>query len=99
MTMIALPPSVRPEIICPAWCTVGQEKHIADLPNWEGQVIHWSAEEHGVAHSELGYPDGTPDDQEGPLVHVYGCATPELSPDEAEALAQAILAAAREARA
>ena len=99
MTTIAVPPNVRPEIVCPSWCTVSTDQHIADLPNWEGYVIHWSAENHGVAHSELCYPDGTPDETERPLVHVYGCATPELSPDEAEALAQAILAAVKEARA
>ena len=100
MTTIALPPTVRPEIVCPSWCVTPTEDHIADLANYEGFVIHWSAEVHGIAHSQSAYPDGTPDQTEGPLIHLYdGGGAPELTPDDAEALAQALLAAVKEARA
>jgi hypothetical protein len=43
MTIIALPPDVTPTIVCPDWCTIPAEEHLADLRGWEGSVIHHSA--------------------------------------------------------
>ena len=99
MTTIAVPPNVRPEIVCPSWCVISQEDHIADLPNWEGRVIHWSALTERVNHSSETYPDGTPVlDDEPPMIWINGLCE-DLTVDEAERLAEAILAAVKEARA
>ena len=99
MTAVALTDS--PAVACPPWCTVTQEDHLAQLPEWEDQVIHHSDfNADGLAWSTVTYVDGTPDETE-PL-HVFTDARSDLPIgvpiDEAEALAEAILAAVKEAR-
>lgn len=56
MTAVAL--SKLPAVVCPDWCTIPGEEQVADLRNWEGFVIHWSAEVGGVRHAEMAYADG-----------------------------------------
>jgi hypothetical protein len=87
-----------PNIACPPWCTVPQEEHVADLPDWEGFVIHWSEETAGVRLAASTYIDGTPDPEDPPLVYVHTSAE-GITPDDAERLAGALLAVVREARA
>ena len=62
MTTIAI--HEAPAIVCPDWCTVTQEDHVADLPNMDGFVIHWSASNGLVRHSRAAYIDNTPDPQD-----------------------------------
>ena len=95
--------SAAPRIVCPPWCVVDQEQHVAELPNLEGFVVHHSAEVklsegNSVAHSAFAYIDGTLDPTEPPLIFVV---TPSdgIPVDHAEELAHAILAAVAEARA
>ncbi|TYL55744.1 hypothetical protein FXB39_00605 [Nocardioides sp. BGMRC 2183] len=95
MTTIAVT-DTRPTITCPSWCTVPYEDHLADLPAWEGFVIHRSDYERRVGHSCMAYIDGTLDPTNPPLVHLV--VPHELSLDDAEALAGELLAAVREAR-
>jgi hypothetical protein len=102
MTIIALPPDVTPTIVCPDWCTIPTDEHLADLPNWEGSVIHHSAtvkvDRFHVSCSRLAYPDGTPQpDPHGPA-DVVIIDDDALDLDVAEAFARAILAAVSEAR-
>ena len=96
MTIIAVP-DTRPPIVCPDWCTVPYQEHVDDLPNWEGFVIHWSAEVDGVRHSSETYPDGTLAAHEPPQVHIYD-RDDQMTPDDAERFARRILAAVAEAR-
>lgn len=44
MTIVALPPGTTPTVVCPEWCTIPHAEHVDELPNWEGSVIHTSAE-------------------------------------------------------
>jgi hypothetical protein len=97
MTTIAVS-TETPTIVCPPWCTVPYADHVADLPNWEGYVIHYSAERGGVRHSRAAFVDNTIDPTDPPLVFVDGNAAHGLELDGAEALARAILAAVEEAR-
>ena len=72
MNIVALPPDITPTIVCPDWCTIPTEEHLADLPSWEGSVIHHSATvkvsgRFHVSNSRPSYPDGTPQpDPHGP---------------------------------
>lgn len=95
-TMIAV--RTAPPVVCPDWCTVDTEDHLADLRDWEGYVIHWSGDSTGVRHSEYAFVDGAPEPSEPPLVFVDAPVT-SLGLDAAEKLARAILAAVQEARA
>lgn len=88
-----------PTIVCPSWCVVPYAEHVEALPNWEGFVIHWSAETRGVRHSRCAYVDNVPDPEEPPLVFVHAHTSDGISLEEAEALATRILAAVKEARA
>lgn len=103
MTTIALPPGVTPTIVCPDWCTIPTEEHLADLRAWEGSVIHHSAtvkvsDRFHVSCSRLAYPDGTPQpDPHGPA-DVVIVDDDALSLDAAERFARAILAAVAAAR-
>lgn len=89
-------------IVCPAWCTVTKEQHHADLHLWEGRVIHDSAwrkhAEWRTYASVFAEPDGTPSGH-FPRAVIVNTAREDLTPDEAEALALAILEAVKEARA
>ncbi|WP_395691527.1 hypothetical protein [Nocardioides sp.] len=96
MTTVILPRNVRPEIVCPSWCTVSTEDHIAELANLEGYAIHWSSSSGGVEHSSMTYTDGSPGPEPG-QVYCDGW-TKDLTLTEAEQLAHAILAAVKEAR-
>ncbi len=96
MTTIAVS-TASPAIVCPDWCTVPYLEHVDDLPNWEGFVIHWSAEVDGVQHSSETYPDGTPAAHELPQVHIHDRDS-QMAHDDAERFARRILAAVAEAR-
>lgn len=96
MTAVAL--STLPQIVCPAWCVVPAEDHIADLQAWEGYVIHWSGDSTGVRHSEFAHADGPQNPSEPPLIFVDDDVT-GITLDQAQTLAEAILAAVKEARA
>jgi hypothetical protein len=89
----------RPAIVCPPWCAVTYENHVADLPNLEGYVIHWSENNGKVRHSRAAFVDNTVDPTEPPLIFVDYHASDGISLEDAEALARAILAAVAEARA
>ncbi|GAB3253264.1 hypothetical protein GCM10027425_12400 [Alteromonas gracilis] len=86
-------------IPCPSWCTVSQEEHLQDLPDWEGSAIHQSESETigdiTIKVTSMTYADGQPDRTEGAFVWV---AEQEFDPDAAERLAHAILAAAKRVR-
>lgn len=97
MTVIALPPGIAPPIVCPSWCVVAMETHIADLPGWEGEVIHWSGGA-DVQVSTMTYPDGTPDHDAPPQIFLRTSGD-GIGLDAAATLAQAILCAVEEARA
>ena len=102
MTVIAT--SATPRIVCPPWCTLGQEQHVAELPNLEGFVIHHSAEvklngNTSVWHAACAYVDGTLDPTDPPLITVATPAAEGMPVDDAERLAHALLAAVAEVRA
>ena len=104
MPVIALPPGITPTVVCPDWCTTPHAEHVDELPNWEGSVIHANTERVvagcRVALSRLAYPDGTPDaHQPGALADLIMVEGQEMSVDDAQAFARAILAAVSEARA
>lgn len=87
-----------PVIVCPSWCVTTRAEHIADLDEWEGFVIHWSAEVDGIAHSRGAFPDGRQDPLEPPQVHVY--TIPEqLDHDGAKRIAARLLSVIEEGRA
>lgn len=98
MSIVALSPGVAPAITCPSWCVVPMADHVADLPNMDGMVIHWSASVGEIRHSAAAYPDGTLDESDPPLVFVDADTGTGVPLDEAEAIAHAILAAVQEAR-
>lgn len=85
---------------CPPWCTEPQSEHLADLPAWEGRVLHLSAEQTGegweVQHGSYTFADGAPADGQQPSVRVTVTAEP-LSVADARALGLALLEACREA--
>lgn len=97
MTTIALP-DARPAITCPGWCTVPYEDHLADLPQLEGFVVHWSDLSQRVYLGAGTYIDGTPASDDPPQIHIDGRANDGLSLEAAEALARQILAAIEVAR-
>jgi len=80
-----------PTIVCPRWCKVSCDSHLSDLPDWDGFVIHLSAERTGdgwaVWHSRSAYIDGTP--SEAP--EVTSRVDAHLSAAAAEDLANALL--------
>lgn len=85
-------------VVCPSRCTTSQAEHLADLPGWDGFVIHWSAKVEGegwsVWHSSLTYSDGTPvEGPDGLQVHV-GPIYEGLQPDESLRFANALREAA-----
>lgn len=92
-TVVAVPEA--PEIVCPPWCAVSRERHVAELDGLEGFVIHWSAEGR-VRSSRTSYVDGTPALEEEPPC-IYVDAIDGLPAEDAEALAAEILKAARDA--
>ena len=92
--VLAVPPGTRPALVCPPWCVVDYDKHIAELGELEGRVIHWSAEKHSIVHSVETYPDGTVSDPAE--IHIEG--QQEMSIEEAEQFARALLASVEEAR-
>lgn len=77
---------------CPPWCQVAQEKHLAELPNWEGHCVHWHEEETTNWSVRLGattYADGAADDEPA---SIYVTAPSEgLGVGDAERIARAIL--------
>lgn len=89
---------VVPAIVCPPWCQITTAEHVADLPRWDGFVIHWSAELHGkdgcsVRVSEGTEPDGTLDHLEPGFLWL---ANPEnLTADVAIAFGSAVIEASR----
>lgn len=89
-------------IVCPPWCVVPREKHQAELHLWEDCVVHDGAwrkfAEGGVYPSIFAQVDGTPTGH-FPRAVIVNTAREDLTPDEAEALALAILEAVKEARA
>ena len=90
-----------PTIVCPPWCVIPVEEHIADLPNWEGHVIHWSSDRVLVSGlvariASSATPAGSPDPEQGLVVHLYDTKDP-LSAAEALAAGEALIALAREA--
>lgn len=79
---------------CPPWCQVAQEKHLAELPNWEGHCIHWHDTESVHWSVRLGastYADGLPD-EDAPGIYVTAPAE-SLTLEDAERIARAILSA------
>jgi hypothetical protein len=88
------------EVTCPAWCTEPQSEHLADLPAWDGRVLHRSAEQAGdgweVQHGSYTFVDGSPADGEHPSVRVT-VTSETLHVDEARALGLAVLQACRQA--
>jgi hypothetical protein len=53
MTVTATPPATAPteyivaqtsppDIVCPAWCNVPYDEHVAALNQLDGRCIHWS---------------------------------------------------------
>ncbi|WP_028656733.1 hypothetical protein [Nocardioides sp. J54] len=95
--VLAIPPGVRPTIVCPDWCTEGYDAHVADLGQWEGLVIHRSTEG-PVWHSRVAYPDGTPDQTEEPLIQVtHPRAEDGMTIEQARELLEALSAAIEEA--
>lgn len=95
--VIAVPPTVPLEIVCPPWCTVTHAEHVEDLPQLEGLVIHWSDLSRRVYYSACAFIDGTPNREEGPQVY-FDPPTGNPTLDNMEAFAREILAAVEEAR-
>jgi hypothetical protein len=77
-------------VACPEWCAVPKADHLADLPNWEGRVLHWSVDHNGdgwtVRQSASTYANGVHDETDPPLVWV-DVHTDGISPASARALA------------
>lgn len=94
--VLAVPSSVRPEIVCPDWCVVDYDHHYEDLGEHDGFVIHHS-EGGSVWHSRCAYPDNTVDPDEPPMIWID--APEGVTIEQAEALAAALLRAIGEARA
>jgi hypothetical protein len=90
------------EVVCPRWCVVPQAEHLADLPNWEGRSLHWSADVTGggwsVRHSRDAFANGVIEPSHPPLVFVNILAE-ALTPAAAVALAEALVAVVKESRA
>ena len=93
-------------VVCPPWCVVPREQHVADLHELEGHAAHLSALRGGdgwtVGHSACWNADGTMPErglERGTVNFGTAVTSGEVSLDEAEAFAQAILAAVTEMRA
>ncbi|GAB3659320.1 hypothetical protein GCM10027596_16740 [Nocardioides korecus] len=103
MTVIAV--TAPPTIVCPPWCNITQSEHLADLPNWDGMVVHWSAdlpagEARSVRIASTTFPDGTPDPAEPMSLFLDDSGLPDGAPLEAaQQHAEGILAALKVARA
>lgn len=97
MTTIAVS-TETPTIVCPSWCTTTYAEHLASLSNLEGFVIHHGALDDDVRFSRLSYVDGAIDPSDPPLLYVERNAD-GITLEDAEQLAQSILAAVKEARA
>ncbi|QYJ05376.1 hypothetical protein KUV85_06770 [Nocardioides panacisoli] len=80
-----------PEIVCPEWCTVSKDEHIADLRNQEGFVIHASDTAEVVCVMAVMTPDGMPDPDGEATVEYDGRG---LAIAQARELAAALLKAA-----
>lgn len=90
-----------PTIVCPSWCEVSTETHLAELEGWEGRVIHWSShrelcDDFTVALASTATPAGDETD-EGLTVHIY--KTPDPVPlEDAQRAVVALAELLREAR-
>src|SRR5687768_14976099 len=87
-------------VVCPAWCTISQEERLHGLPDWQGRVIHWSAEASGdnwsVRHADMTYSNGEPDPTNSPDLFIT-CTSEGVPAYAALRLAEAIRKAALEA--
>lgn len=91
--------SSPPAIKCPDWCTVPLEDHLSRLPDCGGFAIHWSDDSGDVYHARGAYLDGAPWPDEPPLIYLNARGLDGLTLEQAERLANAILAAVKEERA
>lgn len=102
MTVIALPPGTTPKVVCPERCTIPHAEHVDELPNGEGSVIHTGSERIvagcRVALSRLAYVDGRPEPDHLGAADVVFIEGQDMSVEDAERFAQAVLAAVAEAR-
>ena len=87
-----------PTITCPDWCAVEQQDHEAELPAWEGYVMHrgcaYSTGAKWVEVHAFARPDGTLDKSESPQVCVESHPGEGLSARDAQVFADSILKAA-----
>ena len=97
----------HPRLSAPDWCRVSKADHIAQLPQVDGSLLHYSTThsttgEEGdifeVFLTRLAYTDGTPDQRDGwpaEMLYVDGQA---MTREQAEAHAHHILELAAKAR-
>lgn len=96
--------SEAPAIICPPWCVVTPEKHVAELSDLDDTVVHWSSDRPAGTNCRIRiasttFPDGTQDPTDPIQLFIEddyfhdGAAL-----DAAQTFAESILAALEEAR-
>jgi len=105
MTIIALPPTVTPTIVCPAWCKLSEADHLEQLPETEGCLIHYStthtttgAEGHTfeVFLTRTAYTDGSPDERDGWAADMLYVEGQSMTREQTTEHARAILRLAAE---
>jgi hypothetical protein len=90
-----------PTIVCPDWCACSQAEHVEDLVDWEGFVIHHSADivvREGLELRLLSstFVDGTPDPSCAATVDINGAS--ELTAEDIGLLIVALESAAHRLR-
>lgn len=102
MTVTADPQA--PAIICPSWCVVPREEHLAELPDMDGVLVHWSSERLAgkgcnVRIASTTYVDGTPDPTEPTHLFIEDDHFADGADlDIAQQFGEGIIAAVREAK-
>lgn len=102
MTVVAV--GEAPPIICPPWCVVTREEHLAEIRDLDDHVVHWSSERLAgegcnVRIASTTQLDGTPDPTDPTHLFIkddHFADGAEL--DTAQQFGEGIIAAVREAR-
>lgn len=97
MTTYLVATTTPPAIVCPAWCTVPVENHLAALEGWEGRCIHHSDLTHlprgGAVHlTASATPDGTEDPADPMTVWIEAPDSQDRTVADAKTWATALLA-------
>ncbi len=83
---------------CPDWCITDPQVHVADLPEWEGHVLHrgctYSTRDRYVEVYAYARPDGTLNTSEPPRVCVESNPDAGMGVEDARLFAGSILKAA-----